>query len=83
MTRETKEELLLMMLFFGFRLFSGSLFEVAASATFPCPKLGVIAETVSCSFDKSNDGLPSMSLSLMLKVFQSVEPLEAPIPWYG
>jgi hypothetical protein len=79
MTRETKDELLLIMLFFGFLLFSGSLLEVAASATFPCPKLGVFVDTLSCSLAKSTDGLPSLSLSLMLNVFRSVAPLEAPV----
>ena len=79
MTRETKEELLLMMLFFGFRLLSGSLLEVAASATFPCPKPGVFMDTLSCSLDQSIDSLPSLSLSPMLKVFRSVEPLDTPV----
>ena len=79
MTRETKDELLLMMLFFGFRLLSGSLLEAAARATFPCPKTGVFVETLSCSLDQSMDSLLSLSLSLMLKVFRSVEPLDAPV----
>jgi hypothetical protein len=79
MTRETKDELLLMMLFFGFRLFSGSLLEAAASATLPCPKPGVFVDTLSLSLDQSIDSLPSLSLSLMLKVFRSVEPLDAPV----
>jgi hypothetical protein len=79
MTRETKDELLLMMLFFGFRLLSGSLLEAEASATFPCPKPGVFVDALSLSLDKSTDSLPSLSLSLMLKVFWSVEPLDAPV----
>jgi hypothetical protein len=79
MTRETKDELLLMMLFFGFRRLSGSLLGVAASATFPCPKPGVFEDTLSSSLDQSMDSLPSLSLSLMLGAFRSVEPLDAPV----
>jgi len=79
MTRETKDELLLMMLFFGFRRLSGSLFGAAASATFPCPKPGVFEYTLSSSLDQSMDSLPSLSLSLMLGAFRSVEPLDAPV----
>jgi hypothetical protein len=79
MTRETKDELLLMMLFFGFRLLSGSLLEAAASATFPCPKTGVFVDTLSCSLEKSLDSPSSLSLSLLLKVFRSVEPFDAPV----
>jgi hypothetical protein len=78
MTRETKDELLLIMLFLGFLLFRGSLFEVGASALFPCPKPGVFVDTLSGSLDRSSDGLPSLSLSLILNVFRSVEPLDAP-----
>lgn len=38
MTRETNEELLLMMLFLGFRFFEGSFTGGAAKALFPSPK---------------------------------------------
>lgn len=41
-TRETKEELLLIILFFGFRLFSPSLEGGTTSAGFPSPKTGAV-----------------------------------------
>ncbi len=64
-TRDTNDELLLMMLFFGFRLLSGSLLEAGASAVLPVPNAGVLVE-LSLSLFKSTDVLPSLSLSLML-----------------
>ena len=76
-TRETKDELLLIMLFFGFRLLSGSLLEAGANATFPVPNAGVFVE-LSLSLFKSTDALPSLSLSLMLYVFLCDELFDGP-----
>lgn len=47
MTRETNEELLLTMLFFGFRLFGPSFTGRAASAGLPSPNAGA----ATCSFE--------------------------------
>jgi hypothetical protein len=42
MTRDTKDELLLIMLFLGFRFFSPSLTGAGTSAGFPSPKGGAV-----------------------------------------
>lgn len=46
MTRETKDELLLIILFLGFRLLSASFEVVKVSERFPSPNAGVVEDLV-------------------------------------
>ena len=67
-TRETNDELLLMIFPFGFRFFKAS-FPVAgagARAAFPPPNAGVDPSLVAPSVLFSAEGRPSLSLSLIL-----------------